>query len=72
MKVFDMGKNITWPPRLPSRCNRQKTVTLTEAEARRVYEYLDGPSPLDPLEKGLADKIAIGLDLPYLPRPRRA
>jgi len=47
-----------------------KTVTLTEAEARRVYEYLGGPCPLDPLEQRMADKIAreIGLK-PYPKRP---
>jgi hypothetical protein len=43
-----------------------KIVILTEAEARRVYEYLDGPSPRDPLEQRLADKIARDLNLPLL------
>jgi hypothetical protein len=43
-----------------------KIVILTEAEARRVYEYLGGPCPRDALEQRLADKIARDLDLPPL------
>jgi hypothetical protein len=40
-------------------------VILSEAKARRVYEYLylGGPLPLDPLEQKLADKIARDLNL---------
>lgn len=41
-------------------------VILSEAEARRVYEYLNGPLPLDPLEQKLADKIARDLQLPRI------
>lgn len=43
-----------------------KIIILTEAEARRVYEYLDGPIPRDALEQRLADKIARDLNLPPL------
>ncbi len=39
-------------------------VILSEAEARRVYEYLKGPLPLDQLEQKLADKITRDLNLP--------
>ena len=45
-----------------------KTVTLTEAEARRVYEYLGGPCPLDRLEQSMADKIAREIGLPPYPK----
>ena len=41
-------------------------VVLSEAEARRVYQYLDGPVLLDALEQRLADKIARDLNLPRL------
>ena len=41
-------------------------VVLSEVEARRVYQYLDGPLLLDALEQGLADKIARDLNLPRL------
>jgi hypothetical protein len=47
-----------------------KTVTLTEAEARRVYELLGGSCPLDPLEQRMADKIARVL-LCVTPYPKR-
>jgi hypothetical protein len=43
-----------------------KIVILSEAEAKRVYEYLDGPGRLDELERRLADKIARDLGLPPL------
>jgi hypothetical protein len=41
-------------------------VILSEAEGRRVYEYLNGPVPLDALERGLAVKLARALNLPPL------
>jgi hypothetical protein len=41
-------------------------VILSEDEARRVYQYLDGPCPRDALEQRLADKIARDLNLPRL------
>ena len=41
-------------------------VILSEAEARRVYDYLKGPSPRDALEQRLADKLARDLNLPPL------
>jgi len=47
-----------------------RTITLTEKEARRVYEFLDGPCPLDPLEKQMAVKIGRGLNLEPLPSSR--
>ena len=47
-----------------------RTITLTEKEARRVYEFLDGPCPLDPLEKRMATKIGRGLNLEPLPSSR--
>jgi hypothetical protein len=47
-----------------------RTITLTEKEARRVYEFLDGPCPLDPLEQRMAAKIGRGLQLPPLPSDR--
>jgi hypothetical protein len=43
-----------------------KIIILSEAEARRVYEYLNGPGELDVLERRLADKIARNLGLPPL------
>jgi len=43
-----------------------RIVILSEAEARRVYEYLDGPCPRDALEQQLADKISRDLNLPPL------
>ena len=46
-------------------------VILSEAEARRVYQYLDGPCPLDPLEQRLADKIARDLNLKPLIRTKQ-
>jgi len=44
-------------------------VILSEAEARRVYEYLNGPLPRDALEQKLADKISRNLNLPKLESP---
>jgi hypothetical protein len=49
-------------------------VILSEAEAKRVYEYLSVArkhiGPLDPLEQKLADKIARDLELPPLPESK--
>jgi len=42
-------------------------VILSEAESRRVYDYLVRHWPLDALDQKLADKIARDLKLPPIP-----
>lgn len=41
-------------------------VILSELEARRVYQYLDGPCFLDEVEEVLARKLARELNLPQV------
>ncbi len=45
----------------------ESSITLTVPEARRIFEYLDGPCRLDRLERRLADRIADDLGLPRHP-----